>query len=256
MTNCLIHPTAIVSVNAVLGQNVEVGPYTIIHDDVVLRDNVKIGAYCELGIKTPLAKEDKLEIGANSVIRSHATIYAGSCIGDSLVTGHYVTIRENSIIGLSCQIGNRSDIQGDCTIGNYTKMHADVHIGKCSKIGDFVWLFPEVLLTNDPMPPSNELVGVVIKDYAVLAAKVLVLPGVVIGNDSVIAAGSLVKESISDGKLAVGNPAKIMCDAKMLRSVSNPKLKGYPWRYRFQRGYPAHIIEQWLNEINEQQKIK
>lgn len=252
----LIHETALVSDRAKVGENVEIGPFSIIHDNVILGNNVKIGAYCEIGVPTSLAKRTELKIGEDSIIRSHSVFYIGSNIDANLVTGHFVTVRENSIIGKSCQLGNRTDIQGDCSIGDFTKMHADVHIGKKSVVGRFVWLFPEVLLTNDPTPPSNELVGITIKDFAVLSAKTLVLPGVVIGADSVIAAGSMVKDSIAEGKLAAGSPAKILCDAGILRMHNNPKLKAYPWRYRFHRGYPDYIIDMWLKEFCEQRAIR
>ncbi|MCU8044150.1 MULTISPECIES: acyltransferase [unclassified Shewanella] len=247
----LIHPSAIISPLAIIEENVEIGPFTIVHDNVYLSSGCRVGAYSELGIPSILAKKKELIFGNNCNIRSHNVFYAGSKIGDSLNTGHYVSVRENSIVGNGCQFGNRSDIQGDCTIGNFTKCHADVHIGKMSKVGDYVWLFPEVLLTNDPTPPSTDLIGVTINDFAVLAAKVLVLPGVIIGKDSVVGAGSVVKENVPEGKLANGNPIKIICDAKILRMYNNPKLKAYPWRNRFHRGYPAEIISAWLSEFNE-----
>lgn len=251
MITSLIHPSAIISPLATIEDNVEIGPYTIIHDYVYLSSGCSVGAYCELGLPSTLAEKEELIFGKNCTIRSHNVFYAGSQIGDSLNTGHYVCVRENSIVGNGCQFGNRSDIQGDCTIGNFTKCHADVHIGKMSKVGNYVWLFPEVLLTNDPMPPSTNLIGVTIGDFAVLAAKVLVLPGVVIGKDSVVGAGSVVKENIPEGKLVNGNPSKIICDANILRMHNNPKLKAYPWRYRFHRGYPADVVSAWLNEFHE-----
>ncbi|MCG7531151.1 N-acetyltransferase [Psychrobium sp. MM17-31] len=244
----MIHSTAIISPNATLGSNVTIGAFSIVHDHVVISDNTTIGNYCEIGLPSALAKKQSLKIGDNSVIRSHSVIYIGSDIGANFHSGHYVSIRENSLIGEHCQIGSRGDIQGDCEIGNYTKMHADVHIGKQSKIGNYVWLFPEVLLTNDPMPPSDTLLGVSIEDFAVLAAKVLVLPGVAIGKDAVVAAGTLVKDDIPEGKLVNGNPSKIMCDAKVLRMHDNPKIKAYPWRERFHRGYSESDIQSWFNE--------
>ena len=247
----MIHHTAIISKNATIGKNVSIGAFSIIHDGVILGDESVIDSYCEIGITTPLANIYQLNIGKGAKIRSHATVYIGSIIGDNLNTGHYVTIRENSVISESVQIGSRGDIQGDCYIGKYTKMHADVHIGKESKIGSYVWLFPEVLLTNDPTPPSDKLVGVEIGDFAVLAAKVLVLPGVNIGKDSVIAAGSLVKDDVLEGKVSSGNPAKTICNASILRSYGNPKEKAYPWRKRFHRGYSEKDVLQWVKEANE-----
>ncbi len=246
----MIHPTALVSSSANIGKDVEIGPYCIIHENVTIGSKSKIGAYCELGLPTPLAKKQELLIGDNAVIRSHSVIYIGSSIGDKFVTGHHICVRENSDISEGVQIGSRGDIQGDCTIGSYTKLHADVHIGKLSKVGSYVWLFPEVLLTNDPVPPSELLLGPVIGDHAILASKVLVFPGIRIGSDAVISAGSIVKNDISEWKLAAGTPAKEVCDVRIIRMPDNPKAKAYPWRFRFHRGYPESIVDQWVAELS------
>ncbi|QUM77885.1 N-acetyltransferase [Moritella sp. 24] len=247
----MIHPSAIVSDKAEIQENVTIGPFCVIHENVIIKKGTQIGSYCEIGIATRLAITNTLIIGENSIIRSHSTIYIGSTIGKNFQTGHYVTIRENSAIGNYCQLGSRGDIQGDCSIGHYTKMHADVHIGKESQVGNYVWMFPEVLLTNDPTPPSDKLLGVTVEDFAVLAAKVLVLPGVNIGKDAVIAAGSIVKGNVLAGKVASGSPAKVICDAKILRLHNNPKIKAYPWRNRFHRGYSEVDVQRWISEIEE-----
>lgn len=244
----MIHPTSIISKDAIIGNNVQIGAYSIIYDNVVIGNNSRIGSYCEIGIDTPLAKEKKLIVGDNSNIRSKAVIYIGSNIGKDLQTGHGITIRENSKIGISVQLGNRTDVQGDCIIGDYTKMHSDVHIGKMSKIGKFCWLFPEVLLTNDPTPPSNDLIGVTLEDYVVVAARSILMPGITLKNNSVVAAGSLVNGDIPEGKLAQGNPAKIICNANILRLKTDVRVKAYPWYKRFFRGYPKEIVLKWQEE--------
>ena len=246
----MIHGTALISPKANLAQDVEVGPYSIIHENVRIGKGTKIGAFCEIGVQTALAHDPILVIGEYSVVRSHSVIYAGSKIGAKFTTGHHVCVRENSEISEGVQLGSRGDIQGDCSVGSYTKMHADVHIGKNSKIGSFVWLFPEVLLTNDPIPPSDILVGPVIEDFCVLASKVLVMPAVTISKNSVIAAGSIVKNNILEGKLAAGSPAKTICDARILRMPDNPREKAYPWCHRFQRGYPYEVVEAWISDAS------
>lgn len=244
----MIHPSAFISSKACIHERVSIGPFSIIHDYVEIFPGTQIGSHCEVGLPTVLAKSECLAVGANSIIRSHSVIYAGSNIGNHFQTGHHVCIRENSEIAESCQLGSRGDIQGDCAIGRYTKIHADVHIGKYSKVGNFVWLFPEVLLANDPMPPSEQLVGVTIDDFAVLASKVLVLPGIRIGEDSIVGAGSVVKDSVPNGTLASGNPAKVICNAELLRMPGNPAQKAYPWRKRFHRGYAEEDIQLWLRK--------
>lgn len=101
-------------------------------------------------------------------------------MGDYFQTGHQVTIREKSRIGHHVSIGTLSDIQGDCEIGNYVRLHSNVHIGQKSVIHDYVWIFPYVVLTNDPTPPSEELVGVEIKSFAIVATGTVVLPGYIL----------------------------------------------------------------------------
>lgn len=242
----MIHSTALISSSAQIDEGVEIGPYSIVHENVHISRNTKVGSFCEIGVQTPLARYDHLKIGENSVIRSHSVLYIGSKIGAGLQTGHHVCVRENSQLAEGVQLGSRSDVQGDCNIGPYTKLHADVHVGKYSKIGSFVWLFPEVLLTNDPMPPSEILEGPTIEDYCVVASKALLFPGVTISSNSVIGAGSVVKNDIPEWKLAAGNPAKPICDVRFLRMPDNPKEKAYPWRTRFHRGYPEEVIKSWV----------
>ena len=252
----MIHPSVLVSSSARIDEGVEIGPYTIIHENVWIKKNTKIGAFCEIGLPTHLAKEEKLEIGEQSNIRSHSVIYVGSRLGNGLQTGHHVCIRENSEIAQGVQLGSRTDVQGDCSIGEYTKLHADVHVGKKSKIGSFVWLFPEVLLTNDPIPPSEKLLGVIIEDYCVVASKVLIFPGVKIACNAVIGAGSVVKTDIPEWKLVTGNPAKAVCDVRILRMPENPKEKAYPWRNRFHRGYPEEVVSLWSEQATNMVKNK
>lgn len=252
----MIDPTALVSPFAKIDEGVEIGPYSIVHENVWIKRNTKVGAFCELGLPTPLAHDEQLEIGENSFIRSHSVIYIGSNIGAGLQTGHHVCIRENSDISEGVQLGSRTDVQGDCSIGSYTKLHADVHVGKRSTIGSFVWLFPEVLLTNDPMPPSETIIGPIIEDYCVVASKVLIFPGVTISSNAVVAAGSVVKTDIPEWKLAIGNPAKPACDVRILRMPGNPSEKAYPWRNRFHRGYPQEIIQAWVAQAQTMGKSK
>jgi len=160
----LIHPSAIVSSKAKLGKGVSVGPFSIIYDNVEIGDDTCIGSYCELGLSNAFSDSKHLVIGKDSNIRSHSVFYEGSVFGERLVTGHRVTVREKTMAGKNLQIGTLSDIQGHCTIGDYVRFHSNVHIGQKSTIGNFVWIFPYVVLTNDPHPPSETLIGVTVCD--------------------------------------------------------------------------------------------
>ena len=154
-----VHTSSHVSPLAKLGDDVEIGPFSIIHENVILGNRVKVGAYCELGISTPLGDGTPLIIGEDSLIRSHSVFYESSSFGAGLTTGHHVTVREKTVAGPGFQIGTLSEIQGDCVVGNYVRLQSNVFIGKKTTIGNFVWILPYVVLTNDPTPPSNVLIG-------------------------------------------------------------------------------------------------
>lgn len=241
-----IHPTALIEEGAILGENVKVGEFSIIRATCVIGKNVEIGSFCEVGtIPHNSDFAQPLLIGDNSLIRSHSILYCGSSFGPGLSTGHGVTVREGTVAGIGLQVGTGSDIQGDCTIGDYVRAHSNVHISKASKIGNFVWLFPGVILTNDPMPPSNILRGVTVGDFAVLAVGVKVMPGIQIGSGSLIGAGSILKLHAQPDSLYYGNPAKLLgklAELPLLDETGNP---AYPWKSRFSRGYPEEIVKTW-----------
>ena len=138
----MIHKSAIVSPKAKIGKNVRIGHFSVVHDDVIIGDNTIIEGYCELGYPTVLADKQPLIIGSDSHIRSHSIFYAGSTFKEKLVTGHRVSVRENTHAGVNLQIGTLSDFQGDCNIGDYVRTHSNVHIGKHSSIGSCIWIFP------------------------------------------------------------------------------------------------------------------
>ena len=245
----LIHPTAIISPTASIGENVEIGPFTVIHDHVQIGSGTRIDGFCELGYPTRLADGLPLIIGRESVIRSHSVFYQGSTFGDGLVTGHQVTVREKTVAGKGFQIGTLGDIQGTCEIGHYVKTQSSVTIGQHSKIGNFVWMFPGVLLTNDPNPPSNDMQGVTLEDYVVVAVKATLLPGVCIGKGCFITAHSLVGQDMPEDSLVSGSPAKRLCKASDMRLKNDVRVRAYPWRKRFVRGYPESVVEKWASGL-------
>jgi acetyltransferase-like isoleucine patch superfamily enzyme len=190
------------------------------------------GYYSEDGYTNPVTV-----IEPNALIRSHTIIYAGCNIGESFSCGHRVTIRENSKIGKFCRIGTVSDLQGNLEIGDYCWLHSNVHIGQQSKLGNFVFIYPYVVLTNDPTPPSNICIGPTIGDYSQVAVFSVLLPGVKIGKHCLVGAGSIVGKDVADFQLVLGSPAQPIKDAREIKSRETGE-SHYPWPYRFDRGMP------------------
>lgn len=248
----MIHATALISPKAQLGRDVSVGPFTVIHEDVVVGDGTVIEGHCEIGHPTPLAHGAPLLLGAKSLIRSHSIFYQGSTFGEGLVTGHRVTVREGTQAGVAFQIGTSSEIQGDCLVGNHVRFQSNVFVGKQTKIGNFVWVLPYVVLTNDPTPPSNQMQGCVLEDYACLCAAATVLPGVVVGQHALVAAQACVTKDVAPRTLVAGVPAKMICFTADIKLRDGSGQSAYPWTQHFTRGYPESIIQEWLDTHGNQ----
>lgn len=267
--NCVISDNARIGYNVKIGHNciieddVRIGDNTYIDSNVIIRKGTKVGynskieAGCILGEHLMDFYDDfsnrnhMLTIGNNALIRSYTVIYNESRIGNNFQTGHHVTIRENSIIGNNVSIGTLSDIQGYCEIGDYVRIHSNVHIGQKTKIENYVWIFPYVVFTNDSTPPSEYIAGVEVKSFAIVATGALLLPGVIVNGDSLVAAGAVVTKNVEEFTVVAGNPAKVIGD---VRNIKN-KVTGenvYPWRYHFNRNMPWENVgyDEWYRGLD------
>jgi UDP-3-O-[3-hydroxymyristoyl] glucosamine N-acyltransferase len=243
-----------ISPKAHIGENVKVGNNSIIYDNVFIGDNSIIANDCVIGepnndyySNINAYENPSTFIGNNALIRSHSIIYSGCQIQEGFATGHRVTIRENSIFGKHCRIGTLSDIQGHVKFGDFCWLHSSVHIGQNSVVGNFVFIYPYVILTNDPHPPSNICKGPRIGDFSQIAVGSVILPDISIGKHCLIGAQSLVNRNVNDFELVSGNPARVLKDVRELKSKDTGK-SHYPWPYNFERGMPweGQVFDDWF----------
>lgn len=255
--NCIIED------NVVIGDNVYIDSNTIIRRNVYLGNNSFIGSNCIIGeylIDFCISKEPQehsLIIGNDALIRSGSIIYTSSNIGIHFQTGHNVTIRENSQIGDYVSIGTLSDVQNACIIGNYVRVHSNVFMGQFTKIDNFVWIYPSVVLTNDPTPPSDYFSGVHIHSFAVVASGAIIMPGIEIGQDSLIAAGAIVTKSVEKYTVVYGNSAKRHSDIREIKNHFSGN-ETYPWRNHFKNYMPwkDSDFKTWYKNLSTEQRIE
>ncbi|GFN39323.1 MAG: N-acetyltransferase [Marine Group I thaumarchaeote] len=131
-------------------------------------------------------------------------------IGNDVKIWHFTYIGDRVEIGDNVTIGSLTHVDYDVKIGDNTKIEGLVYIPPLSRIGKNVFIGSSAVLTNDPYPPSKKLVGVTIKDEAVIGAKAVIKAGVNIGKGSVVAMGSVVTRNIPDQVVVKGIPAKVM----------------------------------------------
>ena len=152
----------------------------------------------------------KIYLGNHAKLRSGTVIYQHVTIGHQFETGHHVIIREENQVGDSVSIWTGTVIDYGCRIGNRVKIHANGYVAQYTVIEDDVFIAPGVIFANDKYPVSPHLEGPQVKRGARIGVNATILPGVRIGENALIGAGSVVTKDVSDGAVVVGNPARMV----------------------------------------------
>lgn len=207
------------------------GKSTVGIDGVIL-ENVILGYPDRQILKTIHSEGIRIEdyhyqgssIGENALIRANTILYCNVRIGNNFQTGHNVLIRENTVIGDNVSIGTNSVIEGNSNIGNNVNIQSNVFIPINTVIEDFVFIGPNAVLTNDKYPPSRKgvnLGGPILRKGVSVGANTVILPGVEIGEGSIISAGAVVTKDVLEWKLAMGCPARVTDLPEDLRVWNN-----------------------------------
>ncbi|MCD6260564.1 MAG: N-acetyltransferase [Thaumarchaeota archaeon] len=152
---------------------------------------------------------DGAKIGRSCLIRSFTIIYEGAELGDRVETGHGVLIRERSRIGSNSRIGSFSQLDGEVHVGENVNIQSMVYLPHLTWIDDNVFIGPNVIVTNDRYPVSRRLRGVRIGRGAVIGAGAVLIAGIEVGENSVIAAGSIVTKDVPANSMVMGAPARV-----------------------------------------------
>jgi len=130
--------------------------------------------------------------------------------GRDVIVWNYVIIGDNTKIGDKTRIGSFCDIGRKVIIGKNCVLQAHVTISNECKLGNNVFIGPNSSLLNDKFPYSTRLTPSIIEDDVIIGGCVTILPNVIIGKGSVIAAGSAVTKDVPPETVVKGVPAKPM----------------------------------------------
>ena len=148
-----------------------------------------IGPYCTVG--------DDVVLGADVVIHGFANLY-------------------DCVIGDHCRIGPFVEIQSSVTIGNNVRIQSHSFLCSAVTLEDDVFIGHNVCFTNDRYPDvesaeSGEWVceQTIVRRGVSIGSASVILPGVDIGEGSIIGAGSVVTRSVSPNSVVYGNPGRV-----------------------------------------------
>lgn len=121
--------------------------------------------------------------------------------------GQHISIGNNVIININCTFVDCNKI----TIGNNVLIASNVQIYTATHPVNISDRLLDNWSYNNPHAFFNTYaLPVTIEDNVWIGGGVIILPGVTIGKNSVIGAGSVVNKSIPPNSLAVGNPCKVI----------------------------------------------
>lgn len=178
-----VHPTAIISKDTVLGDNVTIGPYVVIEGAVSIGNNTVIHPH--VYIKGPLS------IGVSN------EIFPCSCLGTApqdlsyngsegkIIIGDHNIIREGVTIHAPVAYDD-ADISKNTVVGDHCLLMVNAHMAHNVVLKDHIVLANGVLLAG----------SCTVYDYAFISGNVLVHQGVRIGANTMISGGSRIGRDI------------------------------------------------------------
>ncbi len=175
-----IHPTALVSPKAELGNNIVISPYAIIEDDVIIEDNCEIGPFVTIYNGARIGKNVKifqsasvanlpqdlkfegekslLEIGDNTIIRESVTLHRGTSatgttkIGKNCLLMAYSHVAHDCIVGDNCILANVVQLGGHANLGEWVIIGGGTPVHQFSNIGEHAMVGGGFRVVSD-VPP-------------------------------------------------------------------------------------------------------
>ncbi len=186
-----IHPTAIVSPDAQIGENVEIGPWAIVGE------NCRIGDGCVIAPRATLER--------NVILAANVKVGVGTVLGgdpqDLKFKGEHTTV----------EIGEGTTIREYTTINRGTTQSYKTTVGKNSFIMSYVHLAHDchvgdgVILVNAVQLAGHVTVG----DKAIIAGQSAAHQFVKIGQYAFVGGCSRISQDVPPYVKAVGNPIKL-----------------------------------------------
>ena len=129
-------------------------------------------------------------------------------IGKNTNIWQFCVVLKGAKVGSSCNICSHCFIENEVVIGNNVTIKNGVYLYNGITVEDNVFIGPNATFCNDKYPKSKnkdfKLEPILIKKSASIGANATILPGVTIGENALIAAGSIITKDVPDNKVVKG----------------------------------------------------
>jgi acetyltransferase-like isoleucine patch superfamily enzyme len=226
---CVIEKNVTIGKDCSFGHNVVVHEGTVIGSSVRIDDNTVIGKQ-PLRSKRSIFKSDKVYlpavIGDECLIGAQVVVYTGCEIANNVLVADSAAVREDVKIGEYTIVGRSCTVENFTTIGRKCKLETNSYITAYSVLEDFCFIAPGVVTTNDNYLGRTEerfkhFKGVTIRKGGRVGGGAVILPGLEIGEDAIVAAGAIVTKNVPARKIFAGVPAKELRDTPKEQLLEN-----------------------------------
>lgn len=135
-------------------------------------------------------------------------------IGDGTRIWAFVHVLPQAVVGRDCNLCDHVFLENDVIVGDRVTVKSGVQLWDGLRVGDDVFVGPNVSFTNDAFPRSKRRPSVfavtTIAPGASIGAGATILPGIVVGRRAMVGAGAVVTRDVPQFSIVVGNPARIV----------------------------------------------
>jgi acetyltransferase-like isoleucine patch superfamily enzyme len=214
--HCVVGP------GVTIGTGCAIGNFVVIHGGTRLGNDVRVDDHATLG-KLPMKAANSattkdqelppLTVGDTCIVGTGVVLYRGATIDAKVLMADFATVRENVTIGRGTIVGRGVTVENFCVVGIYCKLESECYITAYSTLEDRVFVAPGVVTSNDnyvgrTAERFKHFKGVTVRKGGRIGAGSVILPGVTIGADALVAAGSVVTRDVPPRTIVMGAPAK------------------------------------------------